>query len=275
VEARGDSQEVIDKEIDWAQEAGLNYWAFVAYDDKNPLSRALHFYLSSKQRKNLNFSLILQAGWLGKETSQAWGRRVATLMGEAAYQKVAGGRPLLYLGFIDPERMAEVRQAVDFMMAQVKEKGLKRPYLVILDFEAGQGANLARELGADAISSYAVGGDGTGAPYAELTQGAEKFWNDCAATGVTVVPIVTSGWDRRPRVEHPVPWENDQLENLRLERIRRRRLASANPERRKRQTGSDKRSFEIGAGPPLHRHHPAHRAGSQRESLSLWERVPA
>ena len=44
------------------------------------------------------------------------------------------------------------------------------------------------------------------------------FWERCEKTGAQVVPIAMAGWDRRPRIEHPVPWEKYQKPGEGMER---------------------------------------------------------
>ncbi len=81
-----------------------------------------------------------------------------------------------------------------------------------------QGAKWKNALGADALSAYAASGGGIEAPYSALTKYAEEFWDRCNSAGGAVVPLVMSGWDRRPRVVHPMPWETYQKPGVGLDR---------------------------------------------------------
>jgi hypothetical protein len=135
-------------------------------------------------------------------------------MEEPSYQKVLGNRPLLYMAFFGDARaaasMARSRPLMDEFRAAARRAGVGDPYIVVMGFVPAQSKRIADALGGDAISAYATSADGRTAPYAALTQHAEKFWEQCRATGAKVVPIVMAGWDRRPRIEHPVPWETYQ-----------------------------------------------------------------
>jgi hypothetical protein len=140
--------------------------------------------------------------------------RFVRLMREQTYQMVMGNRPLFYLGFIDDSRTetlwggrAGFRQAVDELRRSALDAGLGNPYIAIMEFSPVRARQLAGVLGADAISSYAPHTNERGAPYASLAAYAERFWDTCRSTGAQVIPTVMAGWDRRPRVEHPVPWE--------------------------------------------------------------------
>lgn len=221
----GASQSVMDREIAYARRAGLDYWAFVTYAPDDPMSLGLKHYLASRRKRGLRFCLITeQARWGTAQNYRPHIDRFVRLMTEPSYQKALGNRPLLYLGFIDDAwvdrawgGLDRFRQAVDEMRSLARERGAGNPYLVILDFDPQRGKRLADALGADAISAYAIHAGGKGAPYAELAGVAEGFWERCRATGAAVVPIVMSGWDRRPRVEHPVPWETWQQPGVGLD----------------------------------------------------------
>jgi hypothetical protein len=61
-------------------------------------------------------------------------------------------------------------------------------------------------FGFDAVSAYARGGNQ--ATFALLVEVVERdYWQAAASAGVPYVPLVTTGWDKQPRKEHPVSWE--------------------------------------------------------------------
>ena len=78
-----------------------------------------------------------------------------------------------------------------------------------MHFNIEHAKKMADILGAEAISDYAIWGNGglNGSPYSELTAAARNAWIKSEATGAQVAPLVMTGWDRRPRIERPVPWE--------------------------------------------------------------------
>jgi hypothetical protein len=128
---------------------------------------------------------------------------------------VMGNRPLLY--FFRPDSSwveslggaASARQLVDSLRREAVSSGLGDPYIVVMHHILDLAVSMADIMGAQALSDYAKWGDGgfNGTPYTELTMVAHEFWESCAATGKEVVPLVTSGWNRLPRIERPVPWE--------------------------------------------------------------------
>jgi hypothetical protein len=209
VEIDGSSQAVMDREIEYAAAAGLDYWAFVTYNEDDPLSLALKRYLASPVRSKLNFCLITECiRW----QTPGFVDRVARLVQEPGYQRVLDGRPLVYLGFISPEKLNPLggieglRKQLDVFRSALAAKGLARPYIVIMDFHPSAGKKWADTFGCDAISSYATGWCHGRASYARWATNTENFWEDCRKTGLNVVPTVMAGWDPRPRVETPTPW---------------------------------------------------------------------
>ncbi|MCC6821343.1 MAG: hypothetical protein IT579_11485, partial [Verrucomicrobia subdivision 3 bacterium] len=64
VAMNGNTQAIMDQEINYAANAGIDYWAFVTYPDAIGMSHGLHLYLSSPIKHRINFCLNLQGGWV-------------------------------------------------------------------------------------------------------------------------------------------------------------------------------------------------------------------
>lgn len=207
------TQSVMDKEIAFAKKAGIDYWAFVAYDPSLSLSLALKNYLSSTKKSDVNFSLILQNRWWTPKSYNGSIKYFINLMREPSYQKVAGVRPLIYLFKFQDDWIKDVwgtdaafKSAIGKFRQSVQQSGLGNPYIVIMDFDPSRAKQLADRFGFDATSSYAIPGKGGLAPhqYEMLATNAERYWNRAKSTGTQVVPTVMTGWDHRPRAENPV-----------------------------------------------------------------------
>ncbi len=215
VEIRGDSPEVIEKEIEYAAMGGLDYWAFCWYPNSAPMNRALDLYLSSPRKDCIRFCLLLQSGHLAAKPWPQMVERLVSFMKEPNYQTVGNNRPLVYLYLSGPGGLppkfgtdAEARAAFDGLREAARLTARGNPYLVMLSWTPAQAAEQARALGFDAIGGYATTGGGPGRqPYSALAEHTRQFWEKCRATELCVVPLVMSGWDRRPRIENPVPWE--------------------------------------------------------------------
>ena len=216
VEARGNTQEIMDQEIAYARDAGLDYWAFVVYPEDNALSLGLKLYLSSARKSDIHFCLNLQGGWESGGGPGAWPekvRRYVAYFKEPTYQTVLGGRPLVFLysveGLLGSDRFETweaARAAFDQLRAAAREAGVGNPYIVAQGWSPEVLKNQAEKLGLDAIGAYASSGGGKAAPYSALAAHTERWWDDFKASGCEVVPLVSAGWDMRPRVETPVPW---------------------------------------------------------------------
>jgi hypothetical protein len=222
----GYTQEVVDREIAFAKAGGIDYFAFLLYDEGTCMSQGLSLYLSSARRREVNFCAVASPGTFGaREKWEAGVGRIVRYMKEPGYQTVCGGRPLLYL-FRPEEKWigvwggpAEARRLFDTLREAARTVGLGDPYIVVMhQGSAADGKRAADTVGAQALSDYARQNNAAGAPYAELASVARAFWEECAGTGAEVVPLVMAGWDRRPRVEHPVPWETWQQPGVGLDR---------------------------------------------------------
>jgi hypothetical protein len=225
VEIRGYTQEIMDREIAYARAGGLDYWAFLLYDPGSAMSQGLSLYLSSKHKADMRFCVIASPHLFGTpEEFPEKIKRIVDLIAEPNYQKTPDGRPLLYLFNVSDTWIKTwggdvcAGKLFESFRAAVRARGQKTPYIAVMDFSPDHGAKIARALGAQAISTYATSCGGThGAPYSDLAKCATDFWGKCAATGSEVVPLAMAGWDRRPRIEHPVPWEKYQKPGVGME----------------------------------------------------------
>jgi len=216
VEIRGNTREIMDKEIEYAHAAGLDYWAFVIYPEDNALSQGLHLYLQSEKKSRIRFCMNLQGGWEAGGGPDAWPGKVARYIKyfkEPAYQTVLNGRPLVFLYSVEAlvgpgkfENWAAARAAFDALRTAVIAEGLPTPYIVAQGWVPGTLKEQAATLGLDAIGAYASSAGVKAGSYADLVRHTEQWWNAFKSVGMPVVPLVTTGWDMRPRIETPVPW---------------------------------------------------------------------
>ncbi|WP_342722998.1 hypothetical protein AAFG07_27810 [Bradyrhizobium sp. B097] len=208
------TQQTIDKEIKQAVFAGIDYWAFVAYGSADPMSRALKVFRESPIKNEISYCIFTEfPRWGSHDKPSPMIDEHVSLMGDKNYLRVSGGRPMYFLGFIheaDVQKrwggVENLRSQIEQFRARVTGAGHGNPYLVLtgdkkLLYE--QGAFLT----ADAVSSYAGVYGSVRGSYADLARGAERDWNELAKSQLPVIPTVMTGWDRRPRIERPVPWE--------------------------------------------------------------------
>lgn len=217
------NQPLMDAEIAQARYAGLDYWAFVAYPADDPMSRPLNLFLSSAQRGPFRFCMFtgLDAWGSAKQPSPLIDGHVQ-LMGHEAYQRVESDRPLYFLGFITEQMvterwggLGELRDGISRFRQKARDVGAGDPYIVAAVLPRGKALHQA--IGADAASAYSIADGRATGDYAELTRIVEAGWRSLTGSGVPVVPTIMAGWDRRPRVEAPVPWEKGQRAGAGLE----------------------------------------------------------
>ena len=231
-----DAQSVMDAEIAFAERAGIDYFLFDTYcrfgpncSTASPYCRqysapgqtsegycpeepayGLSLFLNSGRATRLNFSLLL----LGSPACDPDMQEEYLLsMQSARYHTVLQGRPLVFLfQFSDNEAAAcaggwnQSRAVFDAFRAKAAHAGLAEPYMVLMDFSVDVVVQHAAWLGFDAVSTYALpGGDEDGVPMAEQVRAAQDWWRQAADSGFPFIPIAPTGWDPRPRFEHPCP----------------------------------------------------------------------
>ena len=127
-----------------------------------------------------------------------WIDRFIAYFQEPSYQNVLGGRPLVYA--FRWKGWAEGPNFLQQLESACLSQGIGEPYYVDLHYQADL------TPGFDAMSGYAhnLGGQDGEHPWSDLTGCAESRWNNWL--GFEQVPLATSGWDGRPRIEIPVSW---------------------------------------------------------------------
>jgi hypothetical protein len=212
----GYDNDIMGKEIEYASSAGLDYWAFLLYDEKISMSCGLNIYLQHKDRNKINFCAIAEPKRIiagdGKETS-----RILRLLAESNYQKVCGNRPLIYIFRPDSDLIVQcgsekkLREKFNNFRKTISDAGYGDPYLVIMCTGVEKTRSMLDLLSADAVSEYAFQSDRDWdkRSYNDLCNEASEFREEGKNSGFRLVPLVMSGWNRWPRIERPVSWEKN------------------------------------------------------------------
>ncbi|MFO1538521.1 MAG: NPCBM/NEW2 domain-containing protein [Actinomycetota bacterium] len=209
VRTRADNQAAADREIEIADELGLDYFAFIVYDtdrevgsEDEGMMRGLKLYRQSALRDRVKYTVVIDGQRLAMPAERA---AVLRYMQDPNWVYV-DGRPLVYVGLYSRPVAADVAT----LRAESLAQGTGDPYVVYMTLGADSpttGATYAAANGIDAVSSYIMGvATSDGRPYADLATGARRTWDQVSGRGVAVVPTVMSGWDPRPRVERPPYW---------------------------------------------------------------------
>ena len=227
-----DSQAQVNKSIDQAANAGVNFFSFDWYDipyspyaTDRTLNEGLMYYLTSARRSRLGFNLVFVdhapfvptpdhpaaiASWRTTE----WPRIIdqwLPLFKQPDYVRV-DGKPLLTV--FSPEHMREicggstgVRAALDYLRARVRAAGLPGVTVAVAATVAAHSNPIkAQELndeGYDAATGYNYHSLGNEqyrkpVPYSQLVAENRATWDRvAAAVHVPYMPVITSGWDQR------------------------------------------------------------------------------
>ncbi len=206
VSINGDTQAIVEQEISYAAEAGLNYWAFLHYwDDAPGMSVGLNRYRAAADKKGIRYCLVEEGPRIDGIGTKGWGRLVEHFR-HPDYQTVLDGRPLLYM-FVKTTKLGKPEW--DELKRQTIAAGLKEPYLVLMGWTPDEDAKDMAALGFHAISAYARGGNYsmTQPSFAEQCALIRRDrWEKSRALRLPSVTFASAGWDTRPRNERPPPW---------------------------------------------------------------------
>jgi hypothetical protein len=124
IAARCIAQEVMDREIAYAREAGIDYWAFDWYPPSDGLATARSLYLGSRHKGDVKWCVVLCTGAFA-DSDRRW---LTEQFQTANYQTVLGGRPLVYM-FDAHRRYAGLVKALrdECAAAGVPKRGCQRP----------------------------------------------------------------------------------------------------------------------------------------------------
>jgi hypothetical protein len=197
---------IMEQEIAYAKDAGLNYWAFLTYPEADAMSSALSRYLRSPKRADLGFCLILHQTLSVPATRWPAERdRVIKLLQEPGYQKVCT-RPLVFAFDLKTEHPT-IKQRFAELRASAQAAGLD-PYFVYMGWNPARDYQARADEGFAAVSAYAH--PSAEPNFAKYVDGFERHaWANALATKTPYIPLVTTGWDKRPRQYHPVSWEKN------------------------------------------------------------------
>jgi len=166
----GRTQAIMDQEIAYAKNAGLDYWCFHYYHNGSGLDAARNLYLGSRHKHDVKFCISIENG--------RWNQAATDLLVDwfqlDNYQKVLGNRPLFYIFNLAPDTEAKIAT----LRAACVAKGMPEPYVVAMRDTA--------MAGIDAFSSY-TGGATPGNP------GTRQYIPNASA-GMASAPRTENKW---------------------------------------------------------------------------------
>lgn len=199
-----------DRELQYAIDAGIDYFAYCWYTDEpiaspqndceaqadwSALNNARKMHQSSALRSQIGLCAIART-WVMTERDYVL---LARAMCDDCYERI-DGRPLVYLfGQYESECVRDMEK----IACAAAREGLPRPWFAMMDSGAALGEHDLTPL--DGISAYAAFADHI-STYDELAVRALEMDKKRASFGKPTIPLLTTGWDPMPRVVNPVPW---------------------------------------------------------------------
>ena len=197
----GATQELADKETQFAKTYGIDYFAILHYDDG--MSFARKAYLNSLYRNGIKWCVVFGCGTIANDYDAR--SYYVKEFKKPYYQKTADGRPVIYIFQVEPW----IKEGLDVIRSECEREGIPEPYVIGMNFDIPKAAMIAAELGLQGVSLYTGGSPSPGCPYSAVMESDEAKWRGMKKTGAQFVPQITTGWDKRPRYDNPNPWEPD------------------------------------------------------------------
>lgn len=193
VQIRCDSKRIIRQEIDYASKYGIDYFAFCWYPFHSGLDTARNLFLEIEQSK-IAWCLIIGTNPFN-ESDALW---LINQFSKENYLRIHN-RPVVYIFNINKSLL----KIVNYIRKNSKDD---RPYFVGMVWNKEQAESMNRLFKLDAITQYCTPGKNN-ISYKEIRNLEISKWNEYRTIN-KVVPWITTGWDKRPRYDFPVSWEN-------------------------------------------------------------------
>lgn len=158
--------EIMDREIQYAADAKLDFWAFVWYpadcehEGIRKITHCLDDYMNSEKHQLVKFAFILQTGWVAGKGREKWRNEYVpefiNKMRDGQYVKVEGNRPLLFwmdtADLSSPEKGFGPgwKEELQYLSEQAAAAGLGAPFIS----DMRHNYKSAVEHGFDGVSDY-------------------------------------------------------------------------------------------------------------------------
>ncbi len=204
------TQEIFDREMEYAIDAGIDYFAYVWYSHSG-LRIARDYHLNSKYRNQVKLCAFLDNNAILKDYAH---EELIKLFKEDFYQKI-DNRPLVYY-FGGHYNVEKIKEDIDFYKEVCLKENIPMPFFVV----CGIGPEKIKEIGGDAISRYSISGLNN-MPFKQfLDEKVYTVWErhskEGEPIGIDNVLPLCAGWHPHPRYETPVSWmkveENDYVD---------------------------------------------------------------
>ncbi len=193
------TQEIFDKEMEYAKEAGIDYFSYLWYSGNMGMARKLH--ATSKYKNDVKFTICLDGNGIGKSECR---EEVKALLKEDFYMTVLNGRPLMYY-YVNTsnkkDNMALCASEMKYYRAYCEAEGIPAPFVVLMNITGTE----VQTLYGDAVSRYSFSGT-SDMTFNDFITKVQSNWETFQKTGSQYVPYLTFGWHAEPRYKTPVTW---------------------------------------------------------------------
>lgn len=207
---------IMEKEIDFAADAGLDYFIFLDYGRESFKSRAVERFLSAPNAARMQFAVcfMLFPDFISDDNWNRTVERYVKLFDHPRWLKVCGGRPLAFTFAVGED---ESRQKARFLQLRnaARKAGID-PYFCTFQpcpKNTWLRWNELKDLGYAAVGSYAPMGplaDGRASYFDFVREGEASLQGEALRLGLPCIPGFSTGWQKDPRKEYVPYWEKTQ-----------------------------------------------------------------
>ncbi len=196
--------ETWEKEAMYAHQAGLDYFAYLWYENTSAMSQPRKYHLQSK-----NKNLIEMSGILETIRSTQTMFELFDAMKDSCWLRL-DGRPVLFLYNVNSTRWT--KEQVDAVRQMAYRAGVKESlYIIGMNTDYTDYDAKIYDRGMDAVSMYSYSASAQGEPYDNYTARLENLNYAMANAETTyedhqIVPLFSLGRDGRPRIQTSVSW---------------------------------------------------------------------
>lgn len=198
-------QAYLDTEIAFAAAAGIDYFAYTYFPDGSGLEIPLKYHVASTKKEEVKMAVILKDGYFDakKDITDLFSR----LVKNTAYLTTLNDRAVIYVEY-SAENPDYVLNCINAVRKKANSNKLNTPFIIVMDAPSEADAIA---VGADAMSWYNVTAT-NGQAFADLAAAAEAKWEAAKSnTSLSVVPLVTTGYDKRPIAAKPISISVDDV----------------------------------------------------------------
>lgn len=202
---------VMEQEIDYAADAGLDYFIFLNYGINSHKTDAVDRFRSARNTKKMQYAICFMF-YKVDIPDEIWPQTVAKYVAyfeDENYVRVCGNRPLVYTMHIGDE---EINSRIHELKSAAAARGLN-PYFVYLNNTPDEMWPKMKELGYDAYGMYATAKGLASVPCAYgdfATNMEDRVQGVALRKGRPCVPCCQTGWQKDPRKDYVPYWEKGQ-----------------------------------------------------------------